>query len=201
MQDKSNHARLVVSTHSAPSWKGWPLDGDWEPRRWIWWGSKFWPGRRCHRGPPSHLVLRSFSESREIFSSVRLLHQDVALFDDVTQYWGWLRFGLLAGFGLPHMLCYCRDQGSIETAYVVAELHELHLEEAQWPVHSWHSWPSTLNARGPVNSCHTTFLTICFPWQPCVPPVFSLTLSLSPSEDSNTFLSLTVFLSCPVLSL
>ncbi len=29
-----------------------------------------------------------------------------------------------------------------------------HRGQAQWPVHSWHSWPSTLNERGPVNSCN-----------------------------------------------
>ncbi len=49
----------------------------------------------------------------------------VMQFDGVSQSWGRLRFNLLAGFGLPHILCCCRNHESVETAYAEAGMHIL----------------------------------------------------------------------------
>ncbi len=67
----------------------------------------------------------SFSDTSLL---LRLLVRETLALDGVTQGWGWPPFGLFAGFCLPHMTCYCRNHGFIETTYVEAKIHIRRLE-------------------------------------------------------------------------
>ncbi len=53
--------------------------------------------------------------------------------------------GILVGFGFPYKLCCCKDHGSVETVYAVAQLHILRLEGAcSFFGHFWKCLPINL---------------------------------------------------------